>query len=430
LARAAGRGLFAEAADEFLRHQLPTGAWGQRADAERGNAIATTQVLRVLARAGVPAWDEAVVRAITYLATDPLDHVSPVEQGGRGTYTRYISFALEGLAVFREPLAAPALGEARRNQLRWLLGMRRGGAWGEAPGLEPSAFATARVVRALRANRATAAQIEPAVRFLLDVQAALGYWQAAGAAPSPGVTAECVMALHGLDREVDERLKYACSWLRTNQRLWLRQTETETLPGVTWVHACYASVLDALSCLEDVDPVLVRAVHDFVSELRHGRGWRFPGEAHASARGAEAVVSLFDVLVRGMLVAETSTLIQLYGPDADVVEAEPGWTIELNGRPDARVQVSDYAKRIDLRPRLWDLLDALAAEHRRQDGRFIGRAEVMREMGLRSSGSLSKEMTRLSEALAAATGGRLRTVVAQAGRGRWRLTGRIETPGE
>ena len=106
---------------------------GQRGDSERGNVIAAAQALYVMRRALVPLADVRVAGTLRYLAHEGLRHAAPVEAGGRGEFTRYVTFALEGLVEFPEARGSRDIRAAIDAHAAWLLERQIAGGWGEAP---------------------------------------------------------------------------------------------------------------------------------------------------------------------------------------------------------------------------------------------------------------------------------------------------------
>lgn len=414
------------AADQLLRLQMPSGAWGQRPDSERGNTIATAQALTVLQRAGIPGWHEAVGRAGRYLAEGALVHAKEVEEGGRGPYVRYVIHSLAGLWEFADGLADEQLAAAREAQLEWLLERQTYGGWADSPPDPISTLATAQALQVLRRAGAPAPALAEAARYLMDVRSPRGYWQVNELGPqSPGVTAQCMLALRGLSAEIDAQLALSARWLEANRRLWLRRVERLPISGETWQLASFALAEQALA------PYGAAAAGDsgsleYVEELwdPEGIGWRFPGELRASPKGAATAVRCFEAVLGAAPLDAAAAALTPAGRGASPQAGET-WEVELLARPDAQVRVADFEHLLAFRPRLWDLLDALERESRREDGGFLPRGQIAATVGLNPGGSLSKEMTRLNEFLAKQTRGRLNRVVAVAGPGRWRLTGRI-----
>ncbi len=412
--------------------QLGSGAWGQRADSERGNTIATAQVLAVLQRTGFAHWHPAVQRATEYLATETLEHARQVELGGRGSYARYVAYALRGMGEFPEVRRSARVRKALEEQVDWLLDRQVSGGWAEAPGETISALATAQVVSALRLLGAPFGSVDAGAGVLMELRHPGGYWQLheEGGPPSPAVTAECILALRGLSAEVDADLDVAAEWLASNRRLWLRQVERQQIPGATWDHPSYVLPAKALAaCGGDREAVAV--AQEIVAELWDPgqAGWLFPGEDTVSAKGAAAAVICLDAV-------RASVRLGRAGRPAPGAEGDSGpgygrqceWEIELRPKPDVLVRAGDFRDLIALRTRHWELLEALLEEAERVGGgEFLVRDRVVAAMAIGSS-SLTKEMSRLAEALARETGGRLSRVAVGAGRGRWRLAGRISRP--
>ncbi len=417
------------AAERLLSQQLDSGAWGQRPGAERGNTIATAQALTVLQRAGFPGWHSAIERAVSYLANSALTHARDVEEGGRGSYVRYVIHSLAGLLEFPEAVvASEELIEARDEQLQWLLQRQTYGGWPDSPADPISSLGTAQALQVVRRARGPGTAIRAAEAYLLNVRNPRGYWGMKEWGPgSAAVTAECMIALRGLSAEVDTALEASARWLEGNQRLWLRQVERHPITGETWNLASFASASLALAPY-GAEVRGIAASIEYVEELWHDEsgGWCFPGETHASPKGAMAAIGCFEAVLMSWPLDRVANVL---APSAfaEPVSGGGAWKIELRDRPNAVVQIEDFDQLVPLRPRLWDLLDALEREARHQSTSFPRRDRIAAVMGL-SAGSLSKELTRLNECLATVTDGRLSQTVTAAGSGRCRPTGEISRP--
>lgn len=414
------------AAKRRLAMQHESGAWGQRAGSERGNTIATAETLALLARVGTAAGHGAVTRGQEYLARSAIDHARDVGEGGRGPYLRYVVHALSGLYEFGPP-TSKEMRRASEDQLAWLLERQVMGGWPEVPGDAISMLSTTQALRALRRVGAPQEAIEAAAGYLLQVRAPGGYWQLEEFGPaSSALTAEAVLALHGLDPAIEDEIAVAREWLDLNRRLWLRQVERQPIPGTIWEHPSFALAERALADGGHAS-FRVGASLDYVEELwdPDEKGWRFPGEIVASIKGASAALLCFDAVLRATPPDLAAATLVSGGRSALSAAVEDGWRITLRERPDVVVDVVGSSDLVSLRPRLWDLLDALALESERAEGGFLYRERVGAAVGMGVRGTLSKEVTRLQERLAAATGGLLNEVVSPAGRGRWRLRGVI-----
>jgi hypothetical protein len=416
------------AAAGLLARQLESGAWGQRANAERGNTIATAQALRVLRRAGIPGWHDAVRRAFDYLGESALDHAKEIDQGGRGSYVRYVIHSLGGLLEYLDGVAGTETAEARDRQLTWLLQRQTYGGWPDSPADPISSLATAQALQVIRRAQGPSEAVEAARDYLLSVRNPRGYWGMKEWGPgSPAVTAECMIALRGLSAEADAAAEGSARWLEGSRRLWLRQVERHPITGETWQLASFASVSLALAPFGSGANGL-SATLEYVEEHwdPDGPGWRFPGETEASPKGAVAAISCFEAVLGARPLDRAAAALVPSGMTM-VDGGTDSWSIELRERPDVLVRVDGAERRVPLRPRLWDLLDALEREADGQLGGFPLRERVAAAMGL-SPRALSKELTRLNERLATATDGRLSRVVTAAGRGRCRLTGEVRRP--
>lgn len=414
------------AAAQLLEMQLGSGAWGQRPDSERGNTIATAQVLAVLARAGVPARCEAIGSAHAYLARSALEHARPVEEGGRGPYIRYVIHSLDGLHEYAATAAAD-VRTGRDAQLAWLLERQDQGGWADSPGHPISTHATAQALQVLRRAGAPSAAIGGAAQYLMDVRSPGGYWQLEELAPpSAAATGEAVLALHGLDAAVDRELVAALEWLDTNRRLWLRRVERQPIAGETWEHASFALAERALA-LHDAVSEPVGGSLGYLEELWDpaGKGWRFPGEVQVSVKGASVALLCFEAVLEATPLDLAAAALFAGAPSSLAGSPDGPWQIELRERQDLVIEIEGRSELVTLRPRLWDLLEAMAAESERVEGGFLRRERVAEAMGIGSRGTLSKEVTRLHERLALLTEGRLSEVVTFAGNGRWRLQGEI-----
>jgi hypothetical protein len=419
------------AANRLLKTQHHSGAWGQRAESERGNTIATAQVLRILSQAGVPAGHEAVARARAYLAREALDHAREVSEGGRGPYTRYVAYSLAGLHAHGVPYGS-GVRQARDAQIDWLLGRQIMGGWADTTGNPISTHSTAQALQALKQVGAPQEAIEAAVDYLLMTRSAKGYWQLEEfGPPSPALTAEAILALHGLDPPTDEALGISLDWLDSNRRLWLRQVERQPIAGEIWDHPSFALAELALAHHAGASAPIGVSL-EYTEELwdPENQGWRFPDEVKASVKGTSSALLCFEAVSRAIPI-DLAAAALAFGPRSLLAGSPKGtWQIKLHERPDAVVEMEGISDLMSLRPRLWDLLDAIAAESERANGGALRREHIGEAMGAMSRGTLSKEVTRLHEKLAAATGGRLREVVTSAGHGRWRLRGAISRRGD
>jgi len=413
------------AAAGLLARQLESGAWGQRANAERGNTIATAQALRVLRRAGIPGWHDAVRRAFDYLGESALVHAKEIDQGGRGPYVRYVIHSLGGLLEYPDGVAGTEPAKARDRQLTWLLQRQTYGGWPDSPADPISSLATAQALQVIRRAQGPSEAIEAARDYLLSVRNPRGYWGMKEWGPgSPAVTAECMIALRGLSAEADAAIEGSARWLEGSRRLWLRQVERHPITGETWQLPSFALVSLALAPFGSGGNGLSAAL-EYVKEHwdASGPGWRFPGETEVSPKGAVAAISCFEAVLAARPLDRAAVALV---PSATTM-ADGGansWSIELRERPDVLLRVDGAEQLVPLRPRLWDLLDALERETDSQCGGFPLRERVAAAMGL-SPRALSKELTRLNERLATATDGRLSRAVTAAGRGRCRLTGEV-----
>ena len=367
-----------------------------------------------------------MTRAQEYLARSALDHAREVAEGGRGPYVRYVVYSLAGLYEFGLP-TSDATRQASEDQLAWLLERQVMGGWPEVSGHPISIHTTAQALRALRRAGAPQEAIEAAAAYLLQVRAPRGYWQLEEFGPaSPALTAEAVLALYGLDPAIEDEIAVALTWLDSNRRLWLRQVEQQPIPGAIWEHPSFALAERALAHHPRAS-FPIGASLEYLDELwdAEERGWRFPGEVLTSIKGASAALLCFDAVLRATPVDLAAATLFSGGRSSLSMSVESGWRITLRQRPDVVIEIANGSELVPLRPRLWDLLDALAAESEQAEGEFLCRERVGAAVGMGLRGTLSKEVTRLQESLAAATGGLLSEVVAPAGSGRWRLRGVI-----
>lgn len=448
------------AARTLLEHQGFDGGWGLTLTSVSSivNTAEALAVLRAADVAGKPVRD-----ALSFLVGAVKEHCLPRQKGGRGENTRFVCFALGGLASYPQFFAQPGIADAAAWCVDWLSAHQVGQGWPEVAGIDDvSLHQTARSVLALASLRKVLTDLGPGFALadgtdtsaLLDrvgpliahgVQGLLYHRRNSGAwgwrtyvdtAPSPSKTALCLMAVGGsagclragdpfdpaLDipleaggvsgetmvRRPSQVVAEAAGWLLRSHHRWATFVEDDKdVQGTAWEHMAYAMGVQAAlrAGANPHDQRLARSWR-LMSDLWDDEAglWNEPG---ASGRRVTVRAAFHTVCAYEEARARVAQIGMAEGTAASLALAEGPTTARtvpqsvelLAGRRELKVSTRDAVATCPLPERLFTVAAAL---HRAPDGLAVSEiASVLHG----APSSVAKYVQRLNQAVSGAFGG-------------------------
>jgi hypothetical protein len=258
-----------KAANRLLSDQNEDGGWGARPH-QVSSIVNTAEVLSVLHMAGIPATDDRIKSGVNFIATSARTHFGG--EGGRRPFTRYLTYALEGLKVYpqlveRTSGAADAVEFCTSTLLANAIPLDgEAAAWDEildGVSTEPSLFATALATESL-------SQSGIADKRLLDA----GKWLAERDYANDGdlrfaFTALASLALGASIENRGDGIRLGTDLAQTHEQWVGRFDDDARVPATRWTHFTYSLALRACLRLRTIsalsDPV--RLTVEFVDGL-------------------------------------------------------------------------------------------------------------------------------------------------------------------
>ena len=239
------------AADRVVELQDPEdGGWGA-SSGQRSSVVNTAEGLVVLRAAGLPYSAGPVRRAIEFLCEAITTHPVPGTEGGRGEWTRYVTYGLLGLTEYDDWGRDETSRNAIKAGVTWLRSHTCDGGWGARAGdTVMSLFHTAQALRALERLGVKGGLVTTARLQLRKAQLEGRAWpnSLASAEPSAPKTALAALALADGDEPDLAATRSAAEWLLDQRSAWQQTVHTDPdMEGVRWTHMTFA--LGAQACL-------------------------------------------------------------------------------------------------------------------------------------------------------------------------------------
>lgn len=241
----------------------------------RGSSgVNTAEAVAILRAAHLPHDHPLVAGGTAFLRNAIVTHPRPRREGGRGEWTRYVTFSLFGLTEYDEWRHDTESREAVARGIKWLGDAIVNGGWGaRRDDPQISLFHTAQAVRAL--NRVGLGHRDLAMSardtlLALPVGPQRAIWpnRVGGRKASVAKTALVALALSTGNEEQRDVGRAAAHWLIEQRGTWQQAISPDPdMEGVRWTHMTFA--LGAQACLANGIPPFDAKLKATVGHLDH-----------------------------------------------------------------------------------------------------------------------------------------------------------------